>query len=226
MTELARACGVSKALVYHYITNKESLLFDILRAYLDDLDLELDRAGANGQVARDNLHALIRALLVQYRQAGNIHKLLIFEIGVLAPEQQAELRAKQRRVMKRFEKALGDAAREAAAGVDASAGAGAGAGTKAEVDADSGAGAGADVGAGAGVDADVGTGVGAGAGAGVDARAGADTPLEGPRVMMLFGTLNWTYTWFRDEGKLSLDAYCELLTDATIASLIKKHNKM
>ena len=186
MTELARACGVSKALVYHYITNKESLLFDILRAYLDDLDLELDRAGANGQVARDNLHALIRALLVQYRQAGNIHKLLIFEIGVLAPEQQAELRAKQRRVMKRFEKALGDAAREAAAGADA----------------------------------------GAGAGAGVDARAGADTPLEGPRVMMLFGTLNWTYTWFRDDGKLSLDAYCELLTDATIASLTKKHNKM
>ena len=220
MTELARACGVSKALVYHYITNKESLLFDILRAYLDDLDLELDRAGANGQVARDNLHALIRALLVQYRQAGNIHKLLIFEIGVLAPEQQAELRAKQRRVMKRFEKALGDAAREAAAGVDASAGAGAGAGvgTKAEVDADSDSGAGADVGAGAGVDADV--------GAGVDARVGADTPLEGPRVMMLFGTLNWTYTWFRDDGNLSLDAYCELLTDATIASLTKKHNKM
>ena len=224
MTELARACGVSKALVYHYITNKESLLFDILRAYLDDLDLELDRAGANGQVARDNLHALIRALLVQYRQAGNIHKLLIFEIGVLAPEQQAELRAKQRRIMKRFEKALGEAAREAGAGADAGAGAGAGVGAKAEVDADSGAGA--DVGAGAGRCRCRGSRSRDRSRGRSRRPCGADTPLEGPRVMMLFGTLNWTYTWFRDDGKLSLDAYCELLTDATIASLTKKHNKM
>ena len=52
------------------------------------------------------------------------------------------------------------------------------------------------------------------------ADAGRRTPLDGPRAMMLFGTLNWTYTWFRDDGKLSLDDYCELVTDSTVASLL------
>ena len=52
------------------------------------------------------------------------------------------------------------------------------------------------------------------------ADAGRRAPLDGPRAMMLFGTLNWTYTWFRDDGKLSLDDYCELVTDSTVASLL------
>ena len=52
------------------------------------------------------------------------------------------------------------------------------------------------------------------------ADAGRQAPLNGPRAMMLFGTLNWTYTWFRDDGKLSLDDYCELVTDSTVASLL------
>ena len=52
------------------------------------------------------------------------------------------------------------------------------------------------------------------------ADAGRQAPLDGPRAMMLFGTLNWTYTWFRDDGKLSLDDYCELVTDSTVASLL------
>jgi hypothetical protein len=51
-------------------------------------------------------------------------------------------------------------------------------------------------------------------------EAGRTTPLDGPRAMMLFGTLNWTYTWFREDGRLSLDAYCELVTDSTVASLL------
>ena len=38
MAELANACGVSKALLYHYFDGKEAILFDILRAYLDDLE--------------------------------------------------------------------------------------------------------------------------------------------------------------------------------------------
>jgi hypothetical protein len=37
--------------------------------------------------------------------------------------------------------------------------------------------------------------------------------------MMLFGTLNWTYTWFREDGPMMLDAYCDLVTDSTIRSL-------
>ena len=162
MAELAGACGVSKALLYHYFDSKEALLFDILRAYLADLEAAVTIAPRAAASPRDHLRDLIRALLRQYREAGNTHKLLTFELAVLADDRQAELRGAERRIMARFDAALAAAA----------------------------------------------------------ADAGRRVPLDGPRAMMLFGTLNWTYTWFRDDGKLSLDNYCELVTDSTVASLL------
>ena len=161
MAELAGACGVSKALLYHYFDSKEALLFDILQAYLADLETAVAIAPADAS-PRDHLRDLIRALLRQYREAGNTHKLLTFELAVLADDRQAELRGAERRIMARFDAALAAAA----------------------------------------------------------AAAGRTAPLAGPRAMMLFGTLNWTYTWFRDDGRLSLDDYCELVTDSTVASLL------
>ena len=162
MAELASACNVSKALLYHYFDSKEAMLFDILQAYLGDLERAVAIDDAMATTARDHLRDLVRALLRQYREAGNTHKLLTFELPVLPAEQQADLRAAERRIMARFDIALAAAATE----------------------------------------------------------AGRTTPLDGPRAMMLFGTLNWTYTWFREDGTLSLDAYCELVTDSTIASLL------
>jgi TetR/AcrR family transcriptional regulator len=162
MAELAAACGVSKALLYHYFDSKEAMLFDILQAYLGDLEKMVEIDAAPLGTARDHLRDLIGALLRQYREAGNTHKLLTFELPVLPADQQAELRAAERRIMVRFDVALSAAA----------------------------------------------------------AEAGRTKPLDGPRAMMLFGTLNWTYTWFREDGTLSLDAYCELVTDSTIASLL------
>ena len=162
MAELAGACGVSKALLYHYFDSKEALLFDILQAYLADLETAVAIIPAADTAPRDHLRDLIRALLRQYREAGNTHKLLTFELAVLAEDRQAELRGTERRIMTRFDAALAAAA----------------------------------------------------------ADAGRQAPLDGPRAMMLFGTLNWTYTWFRDDGKLSLDDYCELVTDSTVASLL------
>ena len=162
MAELAAACGVSKALLYHYFDSKEALLFDILQAYLADLETAVAIMPAADTAPRDHLRDLIRALLRQYREAGNTHKLLTFELAVLAEDRQAELRGTERRIMTRFDAALAAAA----------------------------------------------------------ADAGRQAPLDGPRAMMLFGTLNWTYTWFRDDGKLSLEDYCELVTDSTVASLL------
>ena len=161
MAELAGACGVSKALLYHYFDSKEALLFDILKVYLNDLETAITIDPALAASPRDHLRDLIWALLQQYREAGNTHKLLTFELTVLNEERQVELRNAERRIIALFSSALDEAAK----------------------------------------------------------AAGSETPLDGPRTMMLFGTLNWTYTWFRDDGYLSLEEYCEIVADATIASL-------
>jgi AcrR family transcriptional regulator len=163
MAELASACGVSKALLYHYFASKEALLFDILHAYLEDLQSVVSLDPAASRTKRDHLRALISALLTQYREAGNTHKLLTFDLPVLPEDQQQELRQIERAILARFDAALTDAAFE----------------------------------------------------------AGRTSPLDGPRAMMMFGTLNWTYTWFREDGPMSLESYCDLVTDSTIRSLIK-----
>jgi TetR/AcrR family transcriptional regulator len=73
MAELAATCGVSKALLYHYFDSKEALLFDILQAYLRDLEKVVEIDGTTAANARDHLRDLIGALLRQYREAGNTH---------------------------------------------------------------------------------------------------------------------------------------------------------
>ena len=65
MAELAGACGVSKALLYHYFDSKEALLFDILRVYLTDLETAITIDPALATSPRDHLRDLIWTLLQQ-----------------------------------------------------------------------------------------------------------------------------------------------------------------
>ncbi len=97
MAEVAAACGVSKALLYHYYKGKETLLFDILRAHLQDL---IDSVAAVGPAATPDLRlrALIAALLEAYRDADDEHKIQINELG--------KLPAPQRRILTDMERAL------------------------------------------------------------------------------------------------------------------------
>ncbi|WP_163981102.1 TetR family transcriptional regulator, partial [Raoultella ornithinolytica] len=44
INDIASACGVSKALIYHYYPNKEQLLVDIIRRHLADLLETVGRA--------------------------------------------------------------------------------------------------------------------------------------------------------------------------------------
>lgn len=37
-----------------------------------------------------------------------------------------------------------------------------------------------------------------------------------PATMSLLGTLNWHYTWFREDGQMSLDTYVDLVTEMTV----------
>lgn len=161
VAELARECGVSKALIYHYYDSKEALLFDILQAYLAGLTAALATDPSAHASQRDYLRYLIHAVLGEYRQAGYTHKLLLHDLHVLPSADQDQLRTTERTIVGQFERAITLAAKE----------------------------------------------------------AGHTTPPHGPRAMMLLGTMNWTYTWFREDGPLRLDEYCDLLCDSTIASL-------
>src|SRR4029079_8875483 len=62
MAQVAAACGVSKALLYHYYTSKDALLYDILRVHLQGL-VDVTHAVETSLPPHARLRALIGALL-------------------------------------------------------------------------------------------------------------------------------------------------------------------
>ncbi|MBN8534629.1 MAG: TetR family transcriptional regulator [Rhizobiales bacterium] len=105
MNEIAAACGVSKALLYHYYTNKDQLLFDIIRAHLDDLVAAIEAVPA-ALPPRERLAAMITALLEEYRHADEEHEIQISDMKRLPEDQKAQLVERERVLVKQFSGAL------------------------------------------------------------------------------------------------------------------------
>ena len=107
MAEVAAACGVSKALLYHYYVGKEALLFDILSVHLQEL-LDAAQAVDTSMPPRERLRALVGALLDAYRDADHQHKIQINEMSKLPPERQKILIGMERDLVAVFAEAIAD----------------------------------------------------------------------------------------------------------------------
>lgn len=93
MTGAAKACGVSKALLYHYHDSKEALLHDILDAHLSHL------AEVAREAAPQGLRALIAAILDAYEDADAAHKLQLEALHLLPDELRGPLVGLQRELV-------------------------------------------------------------------------------------------------------------------------------
>ena len=69
MAQLAAACGLSKAALYHYFPSKEALLFESLDRYTRRLIAKVEGVGARSLSAAEELGELVRTLLIEYRSA-------------------------------------------------------------------------------------------------------------------------------------------------------------
>ena len=105
MAEIALACRVSKALLYHYYASKDQLLFDIIRAHLDDLVAAIE-AVPKTLAPRERLSAMIHALLEEYRHADEEHQIQISDLKRLPPKMKAELVERERVLVRQFSAAL------------------------------------------------------------------------------------------------------------------------
>jgi AcrR family transcriptional regulator len=110
IAELAAACGVSKALLYHYWRDKEQLLFDIADRYIDRLVALTEEVCAQPAAPEARLRALIERFLIAYEHAGAFHRVLVQDVKYLSPAHRARVRAKQRRVVAAFADAIAAAA--------------------------------------------------------------------------------------------------------------------
>ncbi len=99
MSQLAQACGTSKARLYHYFPSKESLLAESLDRYVRRLHEVVEGVRALGLAPRDELAGLVRALLVEYRDSRERHVALLNDVKFLTPELREPILARQRAVV-------------------------------------------------------------------------------------------------------------------------------
>jgi TetR/AcrR family transcriptional regulator len=106
MAGLAAECGVSKALLYHYYTSKEALLFGILSNHLETLVEVTEAADQPGLAPEERLGRLVKALLDAYRDADAEHQVQINALRLLPESEQAELKTLERRLVGVFADAI------------------------------------------------------------------------------------------------------------------------
>jgi AcrR family transcriptional regulator len=98
VADLAKACGTSKSLIYHYFPSKDDLLYETMAAHLDALVAAAEAATQAGS-AEARLRALTHAFMRLYVGAEDSHKVLLNELDNLPPARRAEVVAKQRRII-------------------------------------------------------------------------------------------------------------------------------
>ena len=106
MNKIAIACGVSKANLYHYYTDKDELLFDVIRFHLEELLQVVEAADQPGLAPKERLRELVAALLEAYRDADAQHSVQISSMRFLSDERQTELKNMERDLVGTFSDAV------------------------------------------------------------------------------------------------------------------------
>ncbi len=100
MSGAAKACGVSKALLYHYYDSKESMLSDILKTHYDHVVERAEQAAPHG------LRTLMAALLEAFEHADAEHKLQLETLHTLPDDLQQPVLSHQRTLVRLMSGAL------------------------------------------------------------------------------------------------------------------------
>jgi AcrR family transcriptional regulator len=160
IADLARACGISKALMYHYYRDKEDLLGDIALSYVDRLATIVDDVAAQQLPPAAHLRRLIEAFMAEYEHSAARHRVLVQDVKYLERAHRGRVLARQRKVVDGFAAVIAPLAPEA---------------TRAE--------------------------------------------LAKPLTMILFGMINWTFTWLKDRGPLTYSGMAPLVADLFLGGI-------
>jgi AcrR family transcriptional regulator len=102
MSELALACGTSKAGLYHYYPSKEALLFDCLERYTSKLSLLALSVTTHNFKPKERIRALIEAFLSEYSTSRDFHISLLHDVKFLSDAQQNTIKQQERIVVEIF----------------------------------------------------------------------------------------------------------------------------
>ena len=160
MNDVAAACGVSKATLYHYVRDKPGLLLQITAGHVARLETLVQAVAAQGLAPQAHLQALIARFMQAYASAEHEHRVLTEDVKFLAEADRNLVLAAQRRVVAAFAQAV--------------------AALRPELQ-----------------------------------SAGLHTPL----ALLLFGMINWTFTWLKSGGALTHETLAPVVTALFLGGL-------
>ena len=160
MQQVAAACQVSKATLYHYVRDKQALLAQITQGHVGRLEQLVQEVEVQHLAPRERLQALITRFMQVYAQAEHEHRVLTEDVKFLGEAERQAVLDGQRRVVRAFAQAVG--------------------GVRTDLQAE-----------------------------------GLDKPL----AMLLFGMINWTFTWLRAGGPLTHASLAPLVVGLFLGGL-------
>lgn len=160
MNQVAQACGLSKATLYHYYPDKYALLVSIADSHVSRLQAIVGESLVQERTPAGQMRCLIRRLVEEYADAQNAHRVLTEDVKFLEPGDQKRILGKEREVVNGF--------------------------------------------------------------AGVVAALRPDlkeAALTKPLTMLLFGMINWLFTWMKPDGSIDYDSMAPIVSDLFLGGL-------
>lgn len=99
MASLAKACGTSKARLYHYYPSKDAILFDAMDRHTRRLVKIVLGVRSLGLAPRDELAEIVRALMREYRSSSAWHASLLNDVKFLDEDRRDTIVRQQRDVV-------------------------------------------------------------------------------------------------------------------------------
>jgi AcrR family transcriptional regulator len=162
MNQVAEACGLSKATLYHYYRDKYELLVSIADGHVSRLQGIVGDAIAQEKTPQGQMRVLIRRLVEEYANAQNEHRVLTEDVKFLQPEDRDRILGKEREMVAAFARVV----------------------TALRPDL-------------------------------------KDAAMGKPLTMLLFGMVNWMFTWMKPEGALAYEDMAPVVADLFLGGLEK-----
>lgn len=160
MNQVAQACGLSKATLYHYYQDKYALLVSIADAHVTRLQAIVRESLAEQLGPEAHMRTLIARLVEEYAHAQNAHRVLTEDVKFLQPQDQQRILDKEREVVQGFAQVV----------------------TALRPDL---------------------------------TRAAMSKPL----TMLLFGMINWLFTWMKPQGRIDYEAMAPIVADLFLGGI-------
>lgn len=153
---IAKKCNISKALIYHYYSEKAEILYDLLHQHVEHLKALVKGIMEDGTSDEAKFLTLVNALMETYVRNREKHVILMKETNALNADQQTSLRRAQSEMVHDM--------------------------------------------------------------AHLVSRLHHTEALQHPQLstvvgLILLGSLNWTYTWFSEDGPLKAPEFATLLSE-------------